>query len=90
MKTLKLKNENKKVTIKKINKFRLENKNLWYQVEITDGKQLHVFKAFNTWIQICRTYRNNNFLFDNPTAIDISVTEFKKHIETTLNWNITK
>ena len=88
MKTLKLKNENKKATIKKINKFRLDNRNSWYQVEIIDDNYTHVIKAFNTWIQICRTYRNNNFLFDNPTAMDISVTEFKKHIETTLNKKI--
>lgn len=90
MKTLKLKNENKKETIRKINKFRLENKNLWYQVEITDGKQVHKIKAFNTWIQICRTYRNNNFIFDNPTAMDITPTEFKKHIETILTFVKTK
>ena len=86
MKKLKLKNENKKETIKKINKFRLENKNLWYQVEVIDGNYTHLIKAFNTWVQICRTYKNNNFIFDNPSAMDMSVTQFKKHIETTLTF----
>lgn len=84
MKTLKLKNENKKATIREVNKFRLENRNLWYQVEIIDDNYTHLIKAFNTWVQICRTYRNNNFIFDNPSAMDISVTQFKKHIETIL------
>ena len=81
METLKIKNENTKETVNKVNSFRLQNKNNWFQVEITNNIYVHKIKAFNTWLQICRTYKDEKLLHNSPSGMDITPAQFKKHIE---------
>jgi len=78
MKTLVIENEtNKEEIIKRINKFRLENKNNWYQLDITYTPNRYLVKAFNTSIQIFKeANRNINY----GGIYDLNVSEFKSYL----------
>lgn len=84
MKTLSIYSNYPQEIIKEINKFRLENKNSWYQVQITCNNYTHKIKAFGTWLQICRTYEGEKLLYNNPSSMDIKPTQFKQHIKSIL------
>ena len=80
METLTIKQSNNiKETVQKINKFRLENKNSWYQVHIVD-KDIKL-KCFDTWIQL-----STKPLFS--TCGDMTPTEFKNNLTKGLNNNL--
>lgn len=84
MKTLSIYSNYPQEIIKEVNKFRLENKNNWYQVQITCNNYTHKIKAFGTWLQICRTYKDEKLLYNNPSSMDIKPTQFKQHIKSIL------
>jgi hypothetical protein len=81
MKTLSIYSNYPQEIIREVNKFRLENKNSWYQLQITCNNYTHKIKAFGTWLQICRTYKNEKLLYNNPSSMDIKPTQFKQHIK---------
>lgn len=58
-------------TVNEINKFRLSNKNKWYQINVNNGEVC--LKCYNTWIQI-----STKPLFSN--IADITPTQFKKEL----------
>ena len=80
METLTIKQSNNiKETVQKINKFRLENKNSWYQVHISDRDVK--LKMFDTWVQV-----QTKPLF--CTGMDMNPTEFKNNLTKGLNNNL--
>ena len=81
MNTFSINNNNPKEIIKQVNKFRLDNKNNWYQLQITCNNYTHKIKAFGTWLQICRTYKGEKLLYNNSSSMDITPTQFKEHIK---------
>jgi hypothetical protein len=86
MNTLKIDTVDKSLAIKELNKFRLDNKNKWYQAEIRINKDVYKIKAFNTWLQIFRKCdTNHNIIYNSSNPMDQTVGEFKnwlnKHID---------
>jgi len=84
MKTLSIYSNYPQEIVKEANKFRLQDKNNWYQLQITCNNYTHKIKAFGTWLQICRTYKDENLLHNNPSCMDITPTQFKQHIKSIL------
>lgn len=70
--------------VDEINKKRLESKGKWYyfNTEI-NGKKVEI-KAFKTWLQILRIDGKNY-----SGLMDISVSDFKKHLLYALNKELT-
>lgn len=69
-----------KTFIKTINDLRLKNKNKWYFWEgIVNEKHIQI-KAYDTWTQIFRVNGINH-----GGTMDISPTNFKKHLEVVAN-----
>lgn len=66
--------------IKQVNKFRLENKNKWYQVEIKYSPNRYKLKCFNTWVQIAIIETPEKTIQDSSN-MDISVKEFKNYLQ---------
>lgn len=84
MKTLSIYSNYPQEIIKEANKFRLENKNNWYQLQITCNNYTHKIKAFNTWVQICRTYKDEKLLHNDSSVMDMKPTQFKQYIKSIL------
>ena len=84
METLIIQSEDKKEIVKQVNKFRLSNKNKWYQVNITHNGKTYKGKLYNTWAQIFRKYEGENLIHNNPGPMDQTVTQFKNFIESNL------
>jgi len=80
METLVIKTHDKQDAIKQINKFRLVNKNKWYQVELTYLPFVYKIKAYNTWIQLMYQTKDGKRLYNFSGLMDISVTAFKNHL----------
>jgi len=82
MEQLTIKNKTTEEVVKAINKFRLENKNKWYQVEVTFSRKKYKLKVYNTWVQIGRKYftDTNELIHDYPSPMDMNITEFKKYL----------
>ncbi len=61
-----------------INKFRLENKNQWFQVSATvAGCPTVSLKIYGTWIQIARWTDSDGHTRNFPTGMDRTVGQFK-------------
>tara|TARA_R110000851_G_scaffold308761_1_gene467799 strand:- start:1644 stop:1901 length:258 start_codon:yes stop_codon:yes gene_type:complete len=84
METLKLKETNKNEAIKKINAFRLENKNKWYQVELNYNPFIYKMKVYNTWVQLFYCYEGNELKYNNPSEMDMKVGEFKNFLQNSI------
>ena len=84
MKTLQINNSDKAQIIKTINKYRLENKNSWYQVEIKHNSITYKIKAFKTWVQILRACNGETILYNDSSAMDQSPTEFKEYLKSAI------
>ena len=88
MNTLKLNLEiGKKQVIKQVNKFRLSNKNKWYQIEVTTNNFIYQLKVFGTWVQIGkkRFLDTKELIHNYPSNMDISVKEFKEYLTRFIN-----
>jgi len=87
MEQLIIKGKTKEEAIKEINKFRLANKNKWYQVELELGRHKYKMKIYNTWAQISRKYflDTMEFIHDYPSGMDLKVNEFKNYLNEYLN-----
>jgi len=87
MNTLKIENTTKEEAIKQINKFRLQNKNKWYQIYVFIGRYKYEFKIYGTWVQIGRKRFSNSleFIHDYPGNMDINVREFKEYLNKFIN-----
>lgn len=85
MNTLKIESNDKNEVVKLINKFRLENKNKWYQIDLTFNGFTYKMKAYNTWVQLNYKYQNDKLLYNNPSSMDINITEFKNYLIESLN-----
>jgi len=73
----------KEIIIKEINKFRLKNKNKWYQVEVRLNNYQYRMKCYGTWVQLNYIYEDDgqNFIICNDgSAMDISTENFKKYL----------
>lgn len=73
----------KETVIKEINKFRLSNKNNWFQVHIRYNGYEYKMKIYNTWVQLNYTYKddgNNFLLYNNSSNMDMNVKEFKNYL----------
>lgn len=73
--------------IKEINKFRLANKNKWYQVEVEYEGFTYQMKIFNTWAQIARKrFTDSGELVHNyPSPMELKVKEFKEYLNKFIN-----
>jgi hypothetical protein len=80
METLKIKTLDKNLAIKEINKFRLKNKNKWFQIELTYFEYVYRMKIFNTWVQLNYQYQNDKLNFNNPSVMDLNVKNFKNYL----------
>jgi hypothetical protein len=70
--------------VNEINKFRLDNKNNWYEISLVYYDfNIHI-KAFNTWLQIIRVYNDNLLYYNHSGPMDINSTKFKSIILTML------
>ena len=67
--------------IKQANKFRLANKNKWYQLEIHYSPNVYKIKAYNTWLQIIRTERDGQVISNSSGVMDITATQFKQSLD---------
>ena len=68
-----------------VNKFRLQNKNKWYQILFeneTSGERKYL-KCFNTWVQITQVPAIS-------TVMDAKPTEFVSNIQAGIDWLISK
>ena len=81
MNTLTINTSDKEDAIKQINAFRLENKNRWYQIELNYDTHVYKMKIYNTWVQIFRKVKDGNILWNDSSAMDIKVGEFKKYLQ---------
>lgn len=65
-----------------INKFRLANKNKWFQVNAhTNDGRIVKMKIYNTWAQLCYVYNSNlKLLYNRPNTMDMPVKEFKSYL----------
>lgn len=84
METLKLNTIDKNEGIKQINKFRLQNKNKWFQVEYKYSPYTYKMKIYNTWIQLLYKYEGDKLINNNPSSMDLNVTEFKDHLQNSI------
>ena len=66
--------------IKEINKFRLQNKNKWYQIELHFNEYLYKMKCFDTWVQLNYIIQNDNILYNEPSAMDLTPSKFKQYL----------
>ena len=73
-------NTSKNDIIKQVNKFRLKNKNKWFQVEIEYVPYTYKLKCFNTWVQLMYKCENNKVICNLGSDMDISVKDFKEHL----------
>ena len=76
-------NSDAKILATSVNKFRLQNKNKWYQIAFeneTSGERKYL-KCFNTWVQITEVP-----VID--TVMDLKPTEFIQNIEKGIEWLI--
>jgi hypothetical protein len=80
MNTLVETNKDKNTLIKLINIHRLENKNKWYQVSIAHKGLNYELKCYDTWVQLAHVYKDNKFLYNNPSEMDISISSFKEYL----------
>jgi len=78
METLRITTNNKDEAIKEINKFRLQNKNKWYQIELNYSHFVYKMKIYNTWIQIFMQCENEQINYNTSGAMDINIKEFKE------------
>jgi len=78
METLSIVSDNTNEIIKQVNKFRLENKNNWYQLDIIHNGHQFKGKMFNTWAQIFRKYKDGKCLYDSPSPMDMKIGDFKE------------
>ena len=78
METLRITTSNKEEAIKQINKFRLSNKNTWYQIELNYCAYVYKMKIYDTWIQIFMQCENNIINYNTSGAMDINIKEFKE------------
>jgi hypothetical protein len=87
MEQLTIKNTSKEEAIKQINKFRLQNKNSWYQVSIFLGRFKYELKIYNTWTQIGRKrfVDTNNLVGNCPSDMDLNIKEFKEYLSNFIN-----
>jgi hypothetical protein len=81
MDTLKINEASKDEAIKKINKFRLENKNSWYQVELTYSPYVYKMKIYNTWVQLFYCYKGEELLYNSPSVMDLNIGDFKNFLQ---------
>ena len=84
MNTLTALNKDKQTLIKLINKHRLNNKNNWYQCNVSCNGYNYKIKGYNTWVQLCYVYKDNELLYNNPSSMDISIKEFKQFLNNTI------
>lgn len=84
MNTLTVLNKDKETSIKLINKHRLNNKNNWYQCDVSCNGYNYKIKAFDTWVQLCYVYKDNELLYNNPSHMDISIKDFKQFLIDTI------
>ena len=81
MNTLKINNDvPKNEVIKLINKFRLQNKNKWYQVELHYSPYIYKMKIYNTWVQLCYQTKDGIILNNNPSIMDMNISQFKDYL----------
>jgi len=78
METLRITTTNKEDAINEINKFRLSNKNKWYQIELNYSPYVYKMKIYNTWIQIFMQCENNTINYNTSAAMDINIKQFKE------------
>ena len=78
METLRITTSNKEEAIKEINKFRLSNKNKWYQIELNYCPYIYKMKIYNTWIQVFMQCENNTINYNTSGGMDINIKEFKE------------
>lgn len=71
---------NKDNIIKEINKFRLQNKNKWYQIELHFNEYLYKMKCFDTWVQLNYIIQNDNILYNEPSSMDLTPSKFKQYL----------
>lgn len=74
----------KKEIIKRINKFRLENKDNWYQVSVQYGDIFtYQLKVWDTWVQIGRkVFTDTGEVAHNyPSEMELNVGEFKSYLD---------
>ena len=78
-------NSDAKLLAISVNKFRLSNKNKWYQIcfENENSGDRKYLKCFNTWVQITEIPKID-------TVMDLKPTEFIKNIENGIEWLISK
>ncbi len=82
MNTLKLDSSvSKDEAIKLINKFRLANKNKWYQVELQYAPYTYKMKCYNTWVQLNYQYEGGKLNYNNPSGMDMSAGQFKGYLQ---------
>ena len=84
MNTLTEYNKDKETLIKLINKYRLDNKNNWYQISISCNGYNYEMKCYDTWVQICYIYKDNKLLYNNPSNMDMNIKQFKEYLEQTI------
>tara|TARA_R100000951_G_scaffold115320_1_gene123036 strand:+ start:899 stop:1156 length:258 start_codon:yes stop_codon:yes gene_type:complete len=80
METLRITTTNKEEAIKEINKFRLSNKNNWYQIELNYSPYVYKMKIYNTWIQIFMQCENNTINYNTSGPMDINIKQFKEKL----------
>ena len=79
MKTLTLNTNDKETAIKTINAYRLENKNNWYQIDLTYAPNRYRLKCFNTWVQIAICNEDGKE-YRTGSTMDINVKQFKQYL----------
>ena len=84
MKTLTEFNKDKETLIKLINKHRLNNKNRWYQCNVSCNGYNYKIKGYNTWVQLCYVYKNNKLLYNTALPMDVSAKDFKEFLNNTI------
>lgn len=66
-----------------INKIRLQNKNNWYQLNITTATNLYKIKAYNTWLQLIYVCNKDTLQlkYKDSSPMDLKPTQFKEFIK---------
>ena len=87
MNELTIKDTSKEEAIKQINKFRLQNKNKWYQIAVFIGRYKYELKIYGTWVQIGRKRFSDSLeiVHNYPSSMDINVKEFKEYLNKFIN-----
>jgi len=79
MNTLILNTNDKDAAIKAINAHRLQNKNNWYQIDLTYTPNRYRLKCFDTWVQVAICNESGKE-YRTGSSMDMNIGQFKQYL----------